>query len=258
LSQTNKPNGLEFHPAIERAESLLMRQWEDVLLDSVDPFTNPDCAEKVLSMLPEETCNKIRAKWGSHSDDGLTSHGKWLHLQEALEKATKSKSNGVDARAYVLNCSGLSFGIPILSMSLTVNLCGSNFVFRTLRRIIFSCAYPRIDIDVTKQQNHLLKAPFCIHPKTEQVCVPIDPEQCEQFNPADVPTLRGLLTELDSHDDASSGQASTNDKRTEEALESTSLALYVKIFRQSFLEPLVSEAQASARQQARKQSSLDW
>ena len=34
------------------------------------------------------------------------------------------------------------------------------------RDIVLSYAYPRLDVEVSKKMNHLLKAPFCVHPKT--------------------------------------------------------------------------------------------
>lgn len=49
--------------------------------------------------------------------------------------------------------------------------------------ILFNYAYPRLDVEVSKHMNHLLKAPFCVHPKTGRLCVPIDPERAEDFDP---------------------------------------------------------------------------
>lgn len=110
------------------------------------------------------------------------------------------------------------------------------------RDIVFSYAYPRLDVEVSKKMNHLLKAPFCVHPKTGkarlcitypslhsfysdtsfctvvppwrttacsvrvtscnvlvlQVCVPINPDNAEEFDPVHgVPTVSQLLMELD-------------------------------------------------------------
>jgi DNA primase catalytic subunit len=34
------------------------------------------------------------------------------------------------------------------------------------KRVIVAYTYPRLDMEVSKKMNHLLKAPFCVHPKT--------------------------------------------------------------------------------------------
>ena len=63
--------------------------------------------------------------------------------------------------------------------------------------IILQYTWPRIDAEVSKHRNHLLKAPFCVHPKTGRVCVPVDPSRIEEFDPAKVPTVGQLLKEID-------------------------------------------------------------
>ncbi|KAJ6558524.1 hypothetical protein DFH09DRAFT_532977 [Mycena vulgaris] len=64
--------------------------------------------------------------------------------------------------------------------------------------IILQYTYPRLDENVSKKRNHLLKAPFCVHPKTGRICVPVDPDRIEDFDPETVPTVNQLLAELDS------------------------------------------------------------
>ena len=82
--------------------------------------------------------------------------------------------------------------------------------------------YPRIDAEVSKHQNHLLKSPFVVHPGTGRVCVPVDPERVEFFNPEWVPTVGMLLRELD--------KVKSEDGTKETNFENTSLKPYIDMF----------------------------
>ena len=44
----------------------------------------------------------------------------------------------------------------------------------------------------------MLKAPFCVHPKTGRVCVPFSPAKVDRFSPDEVPTVLQLVEEIDS------------------------------------------------------------
>merc|ERR1712142_930454 len=61
-----------------------------------------------------------------------------------------------------------------------------------IQRIKLSYTYPRIDIKVTEGFNHLLKAPFSIHPKTGKICVPFSAEEVDSFDLGSVPTVFAL------------------------------------------------------------------
>ncbi|KAK4365478.1 hypothetical protein RND71_016836 [Anisodus tanguticus] len=86
-------------------------------------------------------------------------------------------------------------------------------------------------MEVSKHMNHLLKVPFCVHPKTGRVCVPINPKNCEEFDPCAVPTLSQLLGELNT-----GGLRGEGDNEWD----GTSLGDCVSYFRESFLQPLLN------------------
>jgi DNA primase small subunit len=73
------------------------------------------------------------------------------------------------------------------------------YLEKLIPSVVFTYTYPRLDIEVSKTMNHLLKAPFCIHPKTGRVCVPIDPEKVDAFDPTAVPTVAQLTEEATLH-----------------------------------------------------------
>lgn len=59
-----------------------------------------------------------------------------------------------------------------------------------IEEIMLHYLYPRLDTHVTTGLNHLLKAPFCIHPKTGFVCIPFNPKQVAKFDPMAVPSIK--------------------------------------------------------------------
>jgi DNA primase small subunit len=60
-----------------------------------------------------------------------------------------------------------------------------------LHRLICAYAYPRLDAEVTRQMGHLTKAPFCVHPKTGRIAVPVDvPSKLDSFDPFQSLTLQ--------------------------------------------------------------------
>ena len=97
-----------------------------------------------------------------------------------------------------------------------------------------SCNLNRLDIAVSKGMNHLLKAPFCIHPKTGRVCVPFNPSKAERFNPEDVPTVLQLVEEIDDFT-----KEASDELKNVKAYKKTSMKEAVSIF-EEFLSNLAS------------------
>ena len=62
------------------------------------------------------------------------------------------------------------------------------FVAR-LEEVVLAYVWPRLDFQVTKGLNHLIKAPFVAHPKTLRVAVPLRRDELLTFDPATAPTL---------------------------------------------------------------------
>jgi len=50
-------------------------------------------------------------------------------------------------------------------------------------------AYPKLDEKVTTGLNHLLKSPFCVHPKSGRVAVPFSVAEVSTFDLEKVPRI---------------------------------------------------------------------
>ena len=60
----------------------------------------------------------------------------------------------------------------------------------------FYILYPRLDINVSTHINHLLKSPFCIHPKTGLVAVPLSEKDILEFKMDNIPRLDQLINDF--------------------------------------------------------------
>jgi len=109
----------------------------------------------------------------------------------------------------------------------------------TKDEIMFQYCFPRLDVNVTKGLNHLLKSPFCVHPKTGRVCVPISMNDVETFDPFTVPTISQLCDEIDEHEKNSSDMIEEEKKKIP-AYRKTSLVKPISVFVQ-FLKGLEGE-----------------
>ena len=165
------------HPAAGRASEVLHRVWEQEILPQQQILEEPKTMEKVLSHIPSEfsyLADELRESWdkgrGRGSGGGNVSTDRWQQFVRKLGKAEASASSKAQKRA--------------------LKLCK--------HQVVFGFIYPRLDDEVSKKRNHLLKAPFCVHPKTGKVCVPFDPAKAFEFDPDTVPTAASLLNELDA------------------------------------------------------------
>jgi len=199
LQKTHKVNiRATLHPSLKRVyDNYLYPHFEEVLVDEHNLFCDPNHMEHILSFVPDDLKTTFRKQWSDYPDE--TSLKRWGDFVKTVDKillSKKMKSN------------------PI-------------------QDLVFTYTYPRLDINVSKQIHHLLKSPMVIHPSTGCVCVPIDIEKVDEFEPEKVPTIHSLLEEIDNY-------------KTEEQNESvpdygkTNLRSYIEIF-DKFLDSLLKE-----------------
>lgn len=195
------------HPHLARSLEILKPYFSRTILEVQDPFSTDAGAEKLLALLPDRSLNDaLRKKWSA--DPGRSSLSKWADI-DALAKVGASKSLEVKA------------------------------LLEAKQDIVLEYTYPRLDIEVSKRLNHLLKSPFVVHPKTGRVCVPIDINNVDKFDPFDVPTVTEVLGEVDAFIKQEGDCA--QDGKSVQDYEKTKLKPYVDYFRSFVAKSLRSE-----------------
>ncbi|KAJ3349259.1 hypothetical protein GGF32_005732 [Allomyces javanicus] len=169
------PANAPLHPFLQDAlDHVLQPAFQRVVLGDQQIFEHAATRDRLLALLPDDAVrSRVRSAWArldkeyqaSEPDSIELATAKWTFLVKALGSITGSSAKKAE-------------------------------VAQLPREIVVQYTYPRLDANVTTHINHLLKAPFCVHPKTGRVCVPIDPARCTDFDPLNVPTVAGLVREL--------------------------------------------------------------
>lgn len=156
------------HPSIARSLDILKLSFKDDVLDLQEPWLDLKGSEKLLERIPDsELREALRKKWTTHTH--RSSAAKWADIDSVAQTGISKALNTKD-------------------------------LIIAKQNVILEYSYPRLDVEVSKHLNHLLKSPFCVHPGTNRVCVPIDATRPEEFDPFGVPTVGDLLKEIDAWD----------------------------------------------------------
>lgn len=157
--------GENMHHSLLRAHRIVSAHFEEIIVNDQNVFGSVEGRKKLLDMLP---------------DDNLRSQ---IEPDIMAIEANNSKAVWDRMKLFVQNIRG-----------------NNRRTKHLLEEIQLAMLYPRLDIAVTKAANHLLKSPFCVHPKTGKICVPFNPSAIAKFDPTSVPTIRQLLKAIDQFD----------------------------------------------------------
>jgi len=209
--------GRSLPPPLQEACNVLKHIFTTLVLLDQDCFHSEQGSEKLLQWIRDEVADTLRDRWSN--DPNRTSMDKWEDVKTIVGSIRKDKDN--NRRKTVLT--------------------------NAMEDIVLQYTYPRLDAEVSKRRNHLLKAPFCVHPKTGRVCVPVDPAKIDDFDPEAVPTVGQLLRELDAvgKDEESMGEHHSD-------WEKTSLKPYVEMLNQHAAR-LMDEAR-----RLKRETDLSW
>lgn len=215
------------HPMLERCHHRL----EPLFVQNILPasghglLATPEACDKFMEDLPD-FCGPLREnltklEWNKTTRD--TPAQKWEQFKAHVKTFLKGQQKAQGKNQQTLSATDRA-RLELLPVE-----------------IVMRHTYPRLDVNVSTHRNHLLKSPFCVHPKTGRVCVPID--DIASFDPWAVPTLAQLERELAASDDVQDWHH-------------TSLQDYFGPFEKKFLVPLEKDIRRRTRDQSEQQAAV--
>lgn len=190
------------HPFISESLMVVERYFTRYALQEQDILGNKETLDKVLALLPEDVRKELQQDFQNERKPEI----RWKLIKDHAKRKQATSKKG-----YYFD-----------------------------KEIMLQYCYPRLDVNVSKGVNHLLKSPFSVHPKTGRISVPIDFKELEKFDPFAVPTISQICEELDRAKpgeedekvDDKENEKDTAERRKIRDYKRTSLAKYVKHFDQ--------------------------
>lgn len=202
----------KMHPSIRRALDIIEKEFETTCVEGQDMLGTPKRMNLLLGMMEDGLRDEVERAW----EDATNSLDKWIvfkdifHSQLSHNKLKKKSRHLVD-------------------------------------EIMLQFAYPRLDINVSKGSGHLLKSPFCIHPKTGKICTPFNPGAVSLFDPSNVPTVSDLVEEIQKFDAKNTEGAKMKDYKK------TSMYKGIQVF-----EEFLRNLEASLRTKTSGESAMEF
>lgn len=237
--------GIESHPFISKSYDVLSKAFESRVL--VEQKLLEDEAQKatILNMLSQGVRDAVASEWKRIDKEYEKDSVEVVVFNgDPQEDKPEKKSLSTLRWEAIQACTRKECSKAGKSKDSNRNI---KLMEKAIKDIVFAYTYPRLDIEVSKKMNHLLKAPFCVHPKTGKVCVPIDPIRAWEFDPDTVCTVGKLLNELN----VKSSEEKVNGNDGESAYMVTEMGKAVQTFRDCFLDALLKENKNVLTEKAR-------
>ncbi|XP_064161578.1 DNA primase small subunit isoform X1 [Anguilla rostrata] len=186
------------HPSIKESLAVVEHYFPQYALVDQDILGSKESADKVLALLPDE----VRKDLATFFQSERSPTKRWERLKALVQQKRTSSKKAV----------------------------------HTEKEIMLQYCYPRLDVNVSKGVNHLLKSPFSVHPKTGRISVPIDLRELDKFDPFDVPTISLICEELnqprpeEEKEEVKDSEREVGERRKIRDYKRTSLAKYIKVF----------------------------
>ena len=174
--QVNQGLREPIHPLYERAIGIIDEYFPQVLEEQ--KLLNDDKGKNLLKAL-------IKAYFGNSVQE------------EKIDNILNSKNNNVclikleEIKSYLNEIQK-----PKTNNKNNKKTNNPNMTDLCIKDFKLNILYPRLDINVSTHINHLLKSPFCIHPKTGLVAVPLSHEDILNFKIEDIPRLDKLVQDF--------------------------------------------------------------